>query len=42
MNTIRQLAVDVVVLDQGRLIYDGDVEEAINQYMNAGGIILKK
>ena len=42
MNTIRQLCSRCIVLDQGRLIYDGDVEEAINQYMNAGGIYFEK
>jgi lipopolysaccharide transport system ATP-binding protein len=33
MNTIRQLCTRCVVLDKGRVIYDGDVEEAINIYM---------
>ena len=33
MNTIRQLCTRCVVLDQGRVIFDGDVEEAINIYM---------
>ena len=33
MNTIRQLCDRCVVLDKGRIIYDGDVEEAIGVYM---------
>ena len=33
MNTIRQLCTRCVVLDQGRVIFDGDVEEAIGIYM---------
>ncbi len=33
MNTIRQLCDRCLVLDHGRLIFDGDVEEAINIYM---------
>ena len=33
MNTIRQLCTRCVVLDQGRVIYDGNVEEAIAVYM---------
>jgi len=33
MNTIRQLCDRCVVLDHGKLIFDGDVEEAINIYM---------
>jgi len=35
MNTIRQLCNRCIVLDHGKLIFDGDVEEAINIYMNA-------
>ncbi len=42
MNTIRELCDRCVVLDQGKIIYDGDVEEAIRYYsdhlMNARGI----
>lgn len=34
MNTIRQLCDRCIVLDHGKVIYDGDVEEAINIYMN--------
>lgn len=35
MNTIRQLCTRCVVLDQGRVIFDGDVEEAIGIYMES-------
>jgi len=34
MNTIRQLCDRCVVLDQGRIIYEGDVETAIGIYMS--------
>lgn len=34
MNTIRQLCDRCVVLDQGRIIYEGDVEKAIAIYMS--------
>ncbi|MBO5166217.1 MAG: ABC transporter ATP-binding protein [Lachnospiraceae bacterium] len=33
MNTIQQLCSRCIVLDKGRIIYDGDVEEAIRIYM---------
>ena len=33
MNTIRQLCTRCIVLNQGRVIYDGDVEEGIAVYM---------
>lgn len=33
MNTIRQLCTRCVVLNQGKIIFDGDVEEAIAVYM---------
>lgn len=33
MNTIRQLCTRCIVLDKGKLIYDGGVEEAISIYM---------
>ena len=33
MNTIRQLCSRCVVLNQGKVIYEGDVEEAIGVYM---------
>ena len=34
MNTIRQLCDRVIVLDKGKMIFDGDVEEGIGIYMN--------
>lgn len=34
MNTIRQLCDRCIVLRHGKVIYNGDVEEAINIYMN--------
>lgn len=33
MNTIRQFCTRCIVLDQGQIIYDGDVESAIDVYM---------
>lgn len=39
MNTIRQLCSRCVVLDQGKIIYDGDVENAIEIYMKNQGNI---
>lgn len=33
MNTIRQLCTRCIVLNQGKIIYDGDVESAIDVYM---------
>ena len=42
MNTIRQLCSRCVVLDRGKLIYDGEVEEAISFYMNAGGSVYER
>ncbi len=36
MNTIRQLCDRCVVLDQGKVVFDGDVEEAIQVYMDRG------
>lgn len=35
MNTIRQLCDRCIVLDHGRVIFDGDVEEAIAIYMDS-------
>lgn len=35
MATIRQLCTRCVVLDHGKVIFDGDVEEAINVYMES-------
>lgn len=34
MNTIRQLCDRCIVLDKGKIIFSGDVEEAIGVYMN--------
>jgi len=36
MNTIRQLCDRCVVLDKGKIIYVGDVEQAIALYLNSG------
>ncbi|MCD7818863.1 MAG: ABC transporter ATP-binding protein [Lachnospiraceae bacterium] len=35
MNTIRRLCTRCIVLDRGHLIFDGDMEEAIDIYMNS-------
>ena len=35
MNTIRRLCDRCIVMDKGTVIYDGDVEEAINIYMSS-------
>ena len=35
MNTIRQLCDRCVVLDKGRVVFEGDVEKAIEIYMNS-------
>ena len=42
MNTIRQLCNRCIVLDRGKLIYDGEVEEAISRYMDAGGLAYER
>ena len=34
MNTIRQLCDRCIVLDKGKVTFEGDVEESINHYMN--------
>ena len=39
MNTIRQLCDRCIVLDQGKIVFDGDVEEAIAVYSNTHGRI---
>lgn len=36
MNTIRQLCDRCIVLDKGRVVFEGDVEEAIGIYMDFG------
>ncbi len=38
MNTIRQLCDRCVVLDRGKVIYDGDVEQAIAIYSHVGDL----
>ena len=37
MNTIRQLCDRCIVLDQGKIVFDGDVEEAIEIYLGQEG-----
>ena len=37
MNTIRQLCTRCIVLDHGKVIFDGDVESAIGVYMQCQG-----
>lgn len=39
MNTIRQLCSRCVVLDQGRIVYDGDVEKAIEVYLGTANTL---
>lgn len=39
MNTIRQLCTRCIVLDHGKLVFDGDVEEAIKIYMASGEVM---
>jgi lipopolysaccharide transport system ATP-binding protein len=41
MNTIRQLCSRCIVMDKGKIIYEGDVEEAINIYSNSKNTMLK-
>ena len=42
MNTIRQLCDRCVVLDKGRIVFDGDVEEAIGVYLGMKGTLAPK
>lgn len=42
MNTIRQLCDRCIVLDHGKMIFDGGVEEAIDAYMGARGNITNR
>lgn len=37
MNTIRQLCQRCIVLDKGRIVFDGEVEDAIELYMHSLG-----
>ncbi|MBQ6221568.1 MAG: ABC transporter ATP-binding protein [Solobacterium sp.] len=39
MNTIRQLCDRCIVLDKGKIIFDGDVEEAIDIYLGTTGVM---
>lgn len=38
MNTIRQLCDRCIVLDHGKLVFDGEVEQAIDVYMNCSTV----
>lgn len=38
MNTIRQLCTRCIVLDHGKLVFDGDTERAIEIYMNSASV----
>ena len=42
MNTVRQLCDRCIVLNHGKKIYDGEVEEAIQHYMDTGGLSFEK
>jgi lipopolysaccharide transport system ATP-binding protein len=41
MNTIRTLCDRCIVLDQGKVVFDGDVEEAIDVYMKSTGNVIQ-
>ena len=41
MNTIRQLCDRCIVLDQGKVVFEGDVESAIDVYMQNESSVLK-
>ena len=41
MNTIRQLCTRCIIMDHGKLIFDGEVEAAISIYMQAQGDLSK-
>ena len=41
MATIRQLCTRCIVLDHGKVVFDGDVEPAIQKYLEQGAIELK-
>lgn len=40
MNTIRQLCTRCIVLDHGKMVFDGDVEKAIDIYMDRNSYLL--
>lgn len=42
MNTIRQLCSRCLVLDHGKLTYDGETEEAISRYMQQSGMSFER
>ena len=42
MNTIRSLCTRCILLDEGKVVFDGDVEEAIGRYLEAGGAHFQK
>ena len=42
MSTIRQLCTRCIVLDQGKCIFSGDVDEAISIYTNRNSVEIKK
>jgi len=39
MNTIRQLCDRCIVLDEGKIVFDGDVDTAVSLYMGSGEIL---
>ena len=39
MNTIRQLCTRCIVLDHGKVVFDGDVEKAISIYLDRGAYL---
>lgn len=42
MNTIRQLCTRCIVLDHGKQIFDGEVDKAIEHYMDTAGMTFEK
>lgn len=40
MNTIRSLCTRCIVLDQGKIVFDGDVEEAISVYTHSKNAVI--
>lgn len=41
MHTIRTLCDRCIVLERGKIVFDGDVEQAIARYMGSGGVRLR-